>query len=75
MADMLATGANPNYRCVETGASPLHHAANNGFVGVVSVLLAGGVDKDALDNEAETPLITASDMGRACHEDVTGRWD
>ncbi|CAN0292760.1 unnamed protein product, partial [Ectocarpus fasciculatus] len=65
VTDMLLSGANPSCRDnSEYGGSPLHIAASRGLDRIVSTLLLGGADKEALDCDGQTPLIWASYEGR-----------
>lgn len=45
--ELLALGADPNYRTVYAGWRPLHYAAWNDRAGIALDLIAAGADKDA----------------------------
>jgi len=60
--DLLAKGANPNFKD-SRGRTPLHHAAFHGYADNVQLLLAAGADPNARDNDGWTPL-NAANSGR-----------
>jgi ankyrin repeat protein len=60
---LIENGANVNLGNV-TGATALHHAANNGNYDVMRVLLEKGANPNAMANGHDTPLVLAASMGR-----------
>ncbi|CAN0239114.1 unnamed protein product, partial [Ectocarpus fasciculatus] len=65
VTDMLLSGASPSCRDNSIfGASPLHIAAARGLNRIVSTLLLGGADKDALTCGGQTPLVLAAHGSR-----------
>ena len=63
---LLEQGADPK-RATNTGTTPLHSAALNGYVGVVKELLDRGGYTDVPDRAGKTPLWLATVMG---HDEV-----
>ena len=62
--DLLTAGASPNTRGGEFEETPLHVAAESGFEGMATALLAKGADKDALDRYGHSPLLLAIERSR-----------
>ncbi|MDH5763425.1 MAG: ankyrin repeat domain-containing protein [Nitrospinota bacterium] len=65
----LNEGANPN-QTDETGQTPLHRAAEIGYLGVAEVLLNKGAQVNLQDNEGQTPLHLASRKGYTAMMDL-----
>jgi ankyrin repeat protein len=63
---LLEKGANPNAED-DAGLTPLHYAADLGYVEIVKLLLERGADPKAKDNKGSTPLHWAAFFG---HVDV-----
>ena len=59
---LVEAGADPEFTS-ESGSTPLHEAARNGYVDVAEVLIGAGADVNARDDEARTPLDVATDDG------------
>jgi ankyrin repeat protein len=55
---LLEAGANPN-RAFESGATPLHAAAESRSVDCCRILIEHGVTVDVMDDEGRTPLLCA----------------
>ena len=47
------------------GLTPLHKAAWNGHLTVVTALVAAGADTAAKDNDGFTPIVKAKNQGKA----------
>lgn len=61
---LLTAGADCNIGTMnDTGYAPLHVAAGNGYSEIVSALIRGGANKDAVDSNWETPLFWATREG------------
>ena len=56
---LLAAGADVNIRSATSRSTALHCAAELGHDRILSALLEGGADKDAVDQKGDTPLIKA----------------
>ncbi|KAK4449085.1 hypothetical protein QBC34DRAFT_97915 [Podospora aff. communis PSN243] len=56
---LLTQGANPNAYSFCGGLTPLHHAAQEGHKDVARLLLDGGASVNVLNEEGETPLVSA----------------
>jgi ankyrin repeat protein len=65
---LVAHGATVNLANL-TGFTPLHHAAENGSLAAAKALLELGADRNALNNEGETPADVAR---RRNHPEVAG---
>ena len=64
VAETLVTaGADHGIRCTQFGDTALHCAACGGFHDVVAALLLSGADKNALNDDGETPLMNAAEEG------------
>jgi ankyrin repeat protein len=66
VATLLAAGADKE-KVLQTGATPLYLASQNGHKDVVAMLLAAGADKERVLEIGATPLYAASQEG---HNDV-----
>ena len=55
---LLGAGANPNVPA-NNGTTPLHVAAEKGYVNVVVLLLSAGADREARDSHGQTPAMLA----------------
>jgi ankyrin repeat protein len=62
---LLERGANPNTHDKETGGTPLMTAAWIGHAKIAIVLLDGGSEINARNNDGETALICAAEEGRS----------
>lgn len=66
-ACLESEGINLDFKTEENGWTPIHHAANSGFPGVIQALLSasnsGQVDINATDNEGATALLLAAKKG------------
>lgn len=65
--ELLERGADPGQARVDSGQTPLHISADEGFVSVVKILLPKLTKSqvDARDNLGRTPLLVASFKGHA----------
>lgn len=55
--ELLSWGANPNAH--STSGTPLHFAANRGFLDTVKRLVRGGANIDAQDSDGDSPAMVA----------------
>ena len=62
---LLAEGADPNTRHPQPGSTPLTAAALLGYTSVVTTLLDGGAEVNALNADGGTALHAAAFLGRA----------
>merc|ERR1712070_417221 len=62
---MLQRGLDPRKIVDLEGLTPLHHAAQNGHVAVIEVLVSRGLEIDAVDNTSMTALMAACAQGCA----------
>lgn len=53
---LLSHGANPNVADPSTGATPLHDAAREGFLGTVQLLVRHEASPQALDRRGQRPV-------------------
>ncbi|XP_048826031.1 cyclin-dependent kinase 4 inhibitor B-like [Brienomyrus brachyistius] len=60
---LLQHGANPGVRDRDTGGTPLHDAAREGFLDTVKVLVAHGAEVHARDNRDQRPIDLAMENG------------
>lgn len=60
---LLAQGADVNYKRPSDGATPLHLIAQNGRAPIGGYLLSNGADVNAKDNSGSTPLHYAAQNG------------
>ncbi|CAN0292326.1 unnamed protein product, partial [Scytosiphon promiscuus] len=60
---LLEADADVNISGADEGHTALHVAASRGWGEIVDALLAGGADKEALDNRGYTPLIWVAEQG------------
>jgi len=64
---LLKHGADPNIKTKHDGRTPLHYAAADGYLTIVSILLKYGAIVDVKDNYGKTPLYLATNNA---HTDV-----
>ncbi|EAY01306.1 ankyrin repeat protein, putative [Trichomonas vaginalis G3] len=60
---LIKAGANVN-STDENNQTPLHHAAQDGYLDVVEILLKSGAKVNATDNQKQTPLHIAAGNGQ-----------
>jgi ankyrin repeat protein len=60
---LLAQGADVNYKRPSDGVTPLHLIAQNGRAPIGGYLISGGADVNAKDNSGNTPLHWAAQNG------------
>ena len=65
MSLLLAAGAAPAHKKMDTGESPLFLAAAAGDLPMLRALVAAGASLDDANYLGQTPLWVAADMGRA----------
>ena len=63
--ELLAQGANPNYKDSMLNWTPLHQAAENGHLSVVLTLINHGADPNSKSTSSTTPLHLAAENGHS----------
>ncbi|GFS21537.1 ankyrin-3 [Elysia marginata] len=63
---LVRSGAKVNAEWYKNCATPLHIAAQQGFVDIADFLLSKGADANALDSEGNTALILAMNQAGSC---------
>lgn len=61
--NLVREGANVNEATKVDGRTSLYMAAEDGYLGIIQVLVQGGADKDKAVHDGSTPLFIAAEMG------------